>query len=69
MSRCNYCSLKELKKRYSIKKLICLPKGGWPTYYLLDTEPAKGQAEPLEYKSRPIRFLASFMEVSDHCVC
>lgn len=69
LTPCNFCSLRSIKARYRPEEILCLTVHGWITYYQVDADPLPGQGEPLEHNGRPIRFLASFMSLTGHCVC
>ena len=63
MTQCNFCSLKNLQKRYGDSLLFY--RGN---YYEQNVSPGEGQGEPSKLPDgTPIRFLAWFMEVGEAC--
>ena len=59
---CNGCHIAELRKRLG-KRFLMVLNEDIPTVYEIGAEPLQSQDEPREYLGRPIRFIASYIDV------
>lgn len=69
LTRCCHCTVGSLTERYKDQQLVLLADEGWISLFVIGEPPVDAEQRIREHAGGPVRWVGSFLAITDRCVC